>query len=82
MIISTYELRAAPDLTSWVNSNLTHSPTGDPITWGNSLQAVKLVDVRRVALTLHHIVILDLHPSPLDLEAEMSARLGTWKFSY
>jgi len=25
---------------------------------------------------------MDLHPGLLDLETEMSARLGTWKFSF
>ncbi len=82
MIISTYERGNAPDLTSWINANLSHPPATETISWGNSLEAVKLADGRRVALTQHHVVILELHASPLDLETEMSSRLSTWKFSY
>ncbi|TMC86480.1 MAG: hypothetical protein E6J06_00695 [Chloroflexi bacterium] len=82
MIISTYERGSSADLTSWLDTNLTHPPANDPISWGNSLQAVRLADGRRVALTPHHVVILELHPSPLDLETQMSSRLATWKFSY
>ncbi len=82
MIISTYERGNSPDLASWINTNLTRPPANDSISWGNSLEAVKLEDGRRIALTPHHVVILELHPSPLDLEAQMSTRLATWKFSY
>ena len=82
MIVSTYERGSAADLTSWMDSNLPHPPASDRISWGNSVEAVKLADGRRIALTPHHVVILELHPSPLDLESEMSSRLGTWKFSY
>jgi hypothetical protein len=82
MIISTYDRGSSSDLASWLSANLPHAATGDTIAWGNSLEAVQLTDGRRVALTPHYVVILDLHPSPLDLEGEMSSRLGTWKFSY
>jgi hypothetical protein len=82
MIISTYERGSSADLTSWIDSNLPHPPASDSISWGNSVQALKLADGRRIALTPHHVVILELHPSPLDLEGVMSTRLGTWKFSY
>lgn len=82
MIISTYERGGSADLTSWINTNLSHPPAGNTISWGNSVEAVKLADGRRIALTPHHVVILELHPSPLDLEGSMSSRLGTWKFSY
>ena len=75
-------IAAINDLTSWLDTNLTHPPANGPISWGNSLQAVRLADGRRVALTPHHVVILELHPSPLDLETQMSSRLATWKFSY
>jgi len=82
MIISTYERGSSADLTSWMDTNLPHPPDSDPISWGNALQALKLADGRRIALTPHHVVILELHPSPLDLETQMSSRLGTWRFSY
>jgi len=41
-------------------------------------------DGRRIALTPHNVVILDLRSGQglLNLEAEMSKRLGTWKFVY
>jgi hypothetical protein len=85
MIISTYERGAAPDLAGWQRTNLPSPPaTGESIAWGNALEAQKLEDGRRIALTPHHVVILDLHSgqSRLNLEFEMSSRLNTWKFTY
>ncbi len=82
MIISTEVRSGATDLKSWITANLPHATTSDTISWGNSIEAVRLTDGRRVALTPHNVVILDLHASPLDLEGEMSSRLSTWKFSY
>jgi hypothetical protein len=82
MIISTYERGDAPNLGSWINTNLPSSTPGDSISWGNSVEAFKLADGRRIALTPHHVVILDLHPSLIDLESQMSNRLSTWKFSF
>lgn len=82
MIISTEERSGATDLATWLAANLPHATADGTIQWGNAAEAVKLKDGRRVALTPHSVVILDLHPSPLDLEGEMSSRLATWKFSY
>ena len=58
--------------------------TLQPIRWGNATEAAVMPDGRRIALTPHHVVILDMHSGQghLDLEASMSTRLGTWKFTY
>ena len=82
MIISTYQRDGSTDLTGWVDSNLKATTTDlERISWGNAVEAVRLPDGRRIALTPHHIVIMDLHSGPLDLEKEMSSRLTTWKFA-
>ena len=82
MVVSTYERAGSPDLASWIEANFTNPPESEAISWGNAVEAVKLADGRRVALTPHHVVIMDLRPGPLDLEGEMSSRLHTWKFSF
>ncbi|HKW06492.1 MAG TPA: hypothetical protein VJS19_02880 [Candidatus Dormibacteraeota bacterium] len=82
MIISTDNRGAASDLGSWLTSNLPHARRGDRLDWGNAIEAAKLDDGRLVALTQHDVVILDVHPSLLDLDGEMTSRLGTWKFTY
>lgn len=83
MIVSTYERGSSTDLSSWVQDNLPKTETmGDAISWGNAVQAARLSDGKRIALTPHHVVILDLHSGLLDLEADMGSRLNTWKFSY
>jgi hypothetical protein len=55
-----------------------------PIQWGNATDAAVMADGKRIALTQHHVVILELRSGLdlLDLETPMSARLGTWKFVY
>jgi len=85
MIISTYERGSSTSLAGWQQTNLASPlPTGETIAWGNALEATKLADGRRMALTPHHVVILELHSGQghLDLESQMSVRLNTWKFSY
>jgi len=82
MILSTYERGDAPDLASWIQANMSKAPPGDSIRWGNAVDAVKLADGRRIALTPHHVVIMDLHSGLLDLEMEMSSWLNTWKFTF
>ena len=84
MIISTYERGSSSSLLEWEQANLTNPPAGQTITWGNAVEAEKLADGRRIALTQHHVVILDLHSGQglLDLEAQMSSRLDTWKFTF
>jgi hypothetical protein len=82
MVVSTYERGSSTDLASWIQANLTDPPASESIKWGNSVEAVKLADGRRIALTPHHVVIMDLRPGPLDLEGNMASRLNTWKFSF
>ena len=84
MIISTYDRGDAASLADWETVNLPRAQTAETITWGDALEASRLVDGRRIALTQHHVVILDLHSGQghLDLEAQMSTRLDTWKFTY
>jgi hypothetical protein len=84
MIISTYERGNASSLAAWQQTNLASPPAGESIVWGNALDATKLADGRRIALTPHHVVILELHSGQghLDLESQMSSRLNTWKFNY
>ena len=81
MIVSTYERGSSPDLLAWMAANLKPQPRLDEISWGNASQAARLPDGRRVALTPHFVVLLDLRSGPLDLETEMASRLNTWKFS-
>src|ERR1700694_5232317 len=97
MIISTYDRGSSPSLAAWEQANLPSVPDAQPISWANAAEAAKLSDGRRIALTPPHVVILDLHsgqitgcvtstgaPTPchLDLEAQMSTRLETWKFTF
>ncbi|HEX9099717.1 MAG TPA: hypothetical protein VF956_09555 [Candidatus Dormibacteraeota bacterium] len=62
----------------------TPPPTLVPIQWGNATEAAVMADGKRIALTPHHVVILELRSGLdlLDLETPMSARLGTWRFVY
>ena len=83
MIISTYERGSANSLADWEQANMSAPiPATEPIFWANAVEAMRLADGRRLALTPHHVVILDLHPGTLDLEAAMAQRLDTWKFLY
>ena len=84
VVVSTYDSGGATDLTAWMAANLKPAPTGQSIQWGDATQANQLSDGRRIALTPHHIVILELRAAKdgLDLEAQFSTRLGTWKFLY
>ncbi|HXN79190.1 MAG TPA: hypothetical protein VN965_10495 [Candidatus Dormibacteraeota bacterium] len=84
MIISTYERGSSPNLAAWELANLAAVPASDTISWGDAVEAARFSDGRRIALTTHHVVIMDLHSGEghLDLETQMSGRLNTWKFSY
>jgi hypothetical protein len=84
MIISTYERGTSPDLVSWMQATFLSVPEHQVISWGNSTEAYRLSDGRRIALTQHRVVVMDLRTAlnQLDLEGAMSARLDTWKFSY
>ncbi|GAC1475791.1 MAG: hypothetical protein PVS2B1_16520 [Candidatus Dormibacteraceae bacterium] len=99
MIISTFDRGGASSLSSWsadgrVASAARVSTLGQTIKWGNAVEAAKLPDGRRIALTPLHVVILELRsgsgngcvtpngtPCYLDLEAPMSSRLSTWTFT-
>jgi hypothetical protein len=82
MIVSTYERGTEANLSGWVSDNLKTTSQLQSIEWGNAQEAARFQDGRRIALTPHHVVIMDLHSGLLDLEAEMGARLDTWKFSF
>jgi hypothetical protein len=82
MIISTYERDGVSDVQGWVAANVKPAQPVTAITWGNAVDAGQLADGRRIAITQHHVVILDMHSGLLDLETEMAARLSTWKFSF
>jgi hypothetical protein len=80
MIVSTYERGGATDLAAWVGANLKPAPPLEAISWGNAAEAASLPDGRRIALTPHFVVVLDVRSGPLDVEGEMASRLATWKF--
>ncbi|MGH7761518.1 MAG: hypothetical protein ACREOY_08895 [Candidatus Dormibacteraceae bacterium] len=82
MIISTYERGSSADLGGWVSVNLKAPSSLEPINWGNAVEAARLPDGRRIALTPHHVVIMELHSGLLDLENAMAARLDSWSFTY
>lgn len=82
MIVSTYERGTESDLAGWVSDNLKTTAPLVPIDWGNAQEAGRFQDGRRIALTPHHVVIMELHSGLLDLESEMAPRLDTWKFSF
>ena len=82
MIVSTYQRGSASSLAAWVDSNMKNVPQPGTIYWGNAQEAGRFPDGRRIALTPHHVVIMELHSGLLDLDADMGARLDTWKFSF
>jgi hypothetical protein len=86
MIISTFERGSSTDIANWMQANLLKPiPTiAEEIAWGNAHEAVRLSDGRRIALTEHHVVMLDLRTTldQLDLESLMSSRLNTWVFTF
>ncbi|HEY1162407.1 MAG TPA: hypothetical protein VGF78_04975 [Candidatus Dormibacteraeota bacterium] len=84
VFVSTYDRGSATDLASWVAANQSPVPTLQSIQWANATEAGKTNDGRRIALTPHRVVIVDLRAATdgLDLETQMSARLSTWKFLY
>jgi hypothetical protein len=84
MVVSTYDRAGAPDLTTWMQTNLKPVPVGQLIQWGNATEADQLADGRRIALTPNHVVVMELrfNKDGLNLESFMSTRLSTWKFLY
>jgi hypothetical protein len=84
MVISTYDRAGAADLATWMQANLKPVPVSESIQWGDATEAAHLADGRRIALTPHHVVVMELRfaKDGLNLEALLSTRLGTWKFLY
>ena len=84
MIISTFDRGSSANLAAWEQANPRFAAYSEAIRWGNSVEAARLVDGHRIALTQHRVVIMELHSGAgnLDLEAQMSTRLDTWKFTY
>ena len=86
MIVSTFERGSSTDIASWMDANLLKPiPTiTQEIVWGNASEAARLSDGRRIALTPHHVVILDLRTTlnQLNMEDLMSSRLNTWAFTF
>jgi hypothetical protein len=79
--VSTYERSGSADLAGWVDANFRPAPELTNIAWGNAVEAARLPDGRRIALTPHFVVVLDVRSGPLDVEDEMASRLDTWKFA-
>jgi len=90
MIISTYDRGNSATLSDWVAKNESSTfidsfKNPSSISWANSTEALVFgSDNIRMALTPHHVVVLELRSGQgnLDLEAAMSSRLSTWKFTY
>jgi hypothetical protein len=83
MIIGSYERGSAADLASWLAANAPADADDQSIAWGNAQSAVEVKgQLRRYALTRHRVYLLSLRQGAnnLDLDAEMSKRLGTWNF--
>jgi hypothetical protein len=100
MIVYTFDRGGAPNLEAWqkanpkVASGARVASVVETIRWGNAVEAARLTDGRRIALTPLHVVVLELRsgqgngcvtpkgsPCYLDLEAPMASRLNTWKFT-
>ena len=77
LIISTDQIAGAPDLKTWVATNI-GAVTLTPISWGNAREAAVDTAGRRFALTAHHVVEMDVRGDAIS--AEMAKRLVTWKF--
>ncbi len=88
MIIGTYERGSSANLRDWAAANLATSRpdiTLTAISWGNAGEAALIEGThQRLALTQHHVVLMDVHEGEgnLDLDTEMAQRLGTWRFDY
>ena len=86
MIVFTFDRGSSANLAAWLKASprFASATQLETIRWGNSVEAVKFADGHRIALTEHHVVILELHSGAgnLDLEAQMSTRLDSWKFTY
>lgn len=87
IIISTDQRGSAANLGDWISTNVGPAIKTEPLQWGNAIEAAAQVGSDRptyYALTPHHVIVLELHSGPgnLDLQSAMSARFQTWKFTY
>ncbi len=85
VIIGSYSRGSATSLSDWLARNAPDDQAGDPITWGNARQAVKVHgQLKRYALTDHRVYMLYEREGSgnLDVETEMSKRLGSWVFDF
>ena len=85
MIVGTYQRGSANSLADWLKASEPGDAATEAITWGNAVETVRVKGTtRRYALTQHQVVLLDLRSGAgnLDLDAAMSGRLQTWKFSF
>ena len=84
MIVSTYQRQGAAHLADWVQQYAPDQTGLHPLSWGNAQEAVQADSGRRLALTPHHVVELDIREGVgnLGVEEIMSSRLATWRFDY
>ena len=78
LIVGTYQIGTAPDLTAWIATNIGPGEALSPISWGNAKDAQQDDQGRRFALTATRVVEMDVRGNAI--ASEMGKRLATWKF--
>lgn len=85
MIIGSYDRHGAASLHDWLATNAPDDQDTTSIQWGNAVEAVQVTgQLKRYAMTKNRVYLLNEREGAgnLDLEAEMSKRLGNWYFSF